>query len=80
MTKHPRDVNPDLVRQEAEKGRIGDRKLAQKPGKAPAPRDGSESEGAVWDDDQRALIENQDQNEIEKSGYLKQKSLTARPR
>jgi hypothetical protein len=66
MTKHPRDVNPDLVKQEIEKGRMGDRELAKKPGEAPRPRDGTESEGVTWDDDQQALIENQDMSEIER--------------
>jgi hypothetical protein len=66
MTKHPRDVNPDLVKQEIEKGRMGDRELAKKPGTAPPPRDGTESEGTTWDDDQQALIENQDMSEIER--------------
>ena len=65
MTKHPRDVNPDLVRQEVEKGRMGDRELAKKPGESPPPKDGTESDGITWDDDQQALIENQDMSEIE---------------
>ena len=68
MTKHPRDVNPDLVRQEVEKGRMGDRELAKKPGEAPPPRDGTESDGTVLDDDQRALIDNQDAGRVRRSG------------
>lgn len=66
MTKHPRDVNPDLVKQEIEKGRMGDRELAKKPGETPPPKDGTESDGVTWDDDQQALIENQDMSEIER--------------
>ena len=68
MTKHPRDVNPDLVRQEVEKGRMGDRELAKKPGEAPPPRDGTESDGTVLDDDQRALIDNQDAGRVRRPG------------
>jgi hypothetical protein len=68
MTKHPRDVNTDLVRQEVEKGKMGDRELAKKPGSPPPPRDATESEGPVWDDDQRQLIENQDPRNLDRSG------------
>ena len=66
MTKNPRDVNPDLVKQEIEKGRMGDRELAKKPGEEPPPKDGTESEGTTWDDDQQALIDNQDKSDIER--------------
>jgi hypothetical protein len=68
MTKNPREVNPDLVRQEIEQGRKGDRELAKKPGVTPQ-KHGGEGQGVVWDDDQRALIENQDADEIDRSGY-----------
>jgi hypothetical protein len=57
MTKDPRDVNPDLVRQQREKNSMGDRKLAEKPGRA--PKEGTEGDGVIWDDDQRQLAENQ---------------------
>jgi hypothetical protein len=65
MAKDPKDVNPDLVRQEVEKGYVGDRELAKKPGKTPEIE--NTEEGAVWDDDQRQLVENQDMTEIEKA-------------
>ena len=65
MAKDPKDVNPDLVRQEVEKGRVGDRDLAKKPGKIPETE--NDGEDAVWDDDQRQLVENQDMTEIEKA-------------
>ena len=65
MPKDPKQVNPDLVRQEIEKGRIGDRDLAKKPG--PSPDVETDGEGVVWDDDQRQLVENQDMSEIEKA-------------
>ena len=65
MAKDPKDVNPDLVRQEVEKGRVGDRALARKPGKVPEIE--NDGEGVVWDDDQRQLAENQDMTEIEKA-------------
>lgn len=70
MTKNPRDVNPDLVKQEVEKQRMGDRDLAKKPGETPQrrPAGATDDNGPVWDDDQRQLIENQDANEIERSG------------
>lgn len=70
MTKNPRDVNPDLVRQEVEKQNMGDRKLARKPGETPQRRPAgvTDDSGPVWDEDQRQLIENQDANEIERSG------------
>jgi hypothetical protein len=61
----PKKVNPDLVRQEIRKGRIGDRDLAKKPGQTPDVE--NEGDGVVWDDDQRQLVENQDMNEIEKA-------------
>jgi hypothetical protein len=62
---NPRKVNPDLVRQEVEKGRIGDHDLAKKPGPPPDVDNGGE--GAVWDEDQRQLVENQDMTEFEKA-------------
>lgn len=65
MAQDRKRVNPDLVRQEVEKGRMGDRDLAKKPG--PAPQSGETEEVAVWDDDQRQLVENQDMSEIEKA-------------
>jgi hypothetical protein len=61
---NPKKVNPDLVRQEVEKGRMGDRELARKPG--PAPDVANDGEGVIWDEDQRQLAENQDMSEIEK--------------
>jgi hypothetical protein len=67
MAKDPKQVNPDLVRQEIEKGRMGDRELEKKPGESPGSGFSEESEGIVWDDDQRQLVENQDMNEIEKA-------------
>ena len=67
MAKDPKQVNPDLVEQEIEKGRIGDRDLAQKPGETPDTGFSEEDETIVWDDDQRQLIENQDMDEIEKA-------------
>lgn len=57
MTKNPRDVNPDLVQQQREKNRMGDRELAEKPGRT--PKQGTEGDGVIWDDDQRQLAENQ---------------------
>ena len=70
MTKHPRDVNPDLVKQDVEKQNMGDRDLAKKPGETPQrrPTGVTEDAGPVWDDDQRQLVENQDAGEIERSG------------
>lgn len=65
MAQDRKRVNPDLVRQEVEKGRVGDRDLAKKPG--PTPQTGDDDEGAIWDDDQRQLAENQDMSEIEKA-------------
>jgi len=65
MAADPKGVNPDLVRQEVEKGRVGDRELARKPGKVPETE--NDGEGAEWDDDQRQLVENQDMTEIEKA-------------
>ena len=65
MAADPKKVNPDLVRQEIEKGRIGDRELAKKPGETPGAE--NTGEGVVWDEDQRQLVENQDMNEIEKA-------------
>ncbi len=62
---NPRKVNPDLVRQEVEKGRMGDRALAKKPGETPPIE--NDGDGLVWDEDQRQLVENQDMNEIEKA-------------
>jgi hypothetical protein len=59
MTADPDSENPDLVKQHVKKNRMGDRKLAEKPGEEPPPPDGTESEGTVLDDDQRALIRNQ---------------------
>ena len=67
MPKDPKQVNPDLVEQEIEKGRIGDRDLAKKPGEPPDTGFSEEDEAVVWDDDQRQLVENQDMNEIEKA-------------
>jgi len=65
MAANPKQVNPNLVRQEIEKGRMGDRDLAKKPGETPEVE--NDGEGVVWDDDQRQLVENQDMNEIEKA-------------
>ena len=48
ITKHSRDVNSDLVKQEIEKGRMGDRELAKKSGEVPPSKDGTESEGVTW--------------------------------
>jgi hypothetical protein len=62
---NPKKVNPDLVRQEVEKGRMGDRELSKKPGQTPDVE--NEGEGVVWDEDQRQLVENQDMSEIEKA-------------
>jgi len=62
---NPKKVNPHLVRQDIEKGRMGDRELAKKPGQTPDIA--NEGEGLVWDDDQRQLVENQDMSEIEKA-------------
>ena len=67
MPKSQKQVNPDLVRQEIEKGRLGDEALRQKPGVAPDTGFSEEDEAIVWDDDQRQLVENQDMNEIEKA-------------
>ena len=65
MPADPKKVNPDLVRQEIKKGRMGDRELAKKPGHKPAVE--NDGDGVVWDEDQRQLIENQDMDEIEKA-------------
>ena len=67
MAKDPKQVNPDLVRQEIEKGRMGDREEEKKPGESSGTGFSEEREGIVWDDDQRQLVENQDMNEIEKA-------------
>ena len=68
MAKDPKQVNPDLVEQEIEKGRIGDRDLGQKPGVTPDTGfSEEEADDIVWDDDQRQLIENQDMTEIERA-------------
>ena len=53
MAAYPKKVNPDLVRQEIEKGRMGDRELAKKPGETPGVE--NDGEGVVWDEDQRQL-------------------------
>lgn len=66
MPKSQKQVNPDLLRQEIAKGRMGDRDLAKKPGETPETGF-SEDEAIVWDDDQRQLVENQDMNEIERA-------------
>ena len=66
MPKRRKQVNPELVQQEIDKGRIGDRDLAQKPGFTPDTGFSEEGEAIVWDDDQRQLVENQDMSEIEK--------------
>lgn len=63
---NPKKVNPDLVRQEIEKGRMGDRSLSKKPGETPAVENGGDDD-IIWDDDQRQLVENQDMSEIEKA-------------
>jgi len=68
---NPRKVNPDLVRQEVEKGRIGDRELAKKPGQAPEVE--NDGDGVVWDEDQRQLVENQDMSEIEKAEEMRRR-------
>jgi hypothetical protein len=68
MTKNPRAADPDFLRKQIEHSRIGDRDLAKKPGKSPPPQDGTESEGVVWDDDQSALLDNQDPNKLKRSG------------
>ena len=65
MAAGPKKVNPGLVRQEVEKGRMGDRELAKKKGETPDIA--NTGEGVEWDDDQRQLVENQDMNEIEKA-------------
>ena len=65
MAAGPKKVNPGLVRQEVEKGRMGDRELAKKPGETPGVANTGDS--LEWDDDQRQLVENQDMNEIEKA-------------
>ena len=66
MPKNQQQVNPDLVRQQVEKGRLGDRDLARKPGETPDTGFSEADEAIIWDDDQRQLVENQDMNEIEK--------------
>ena len=60
MTKDPRGVNEDLVRQEIEQGQKGDRELAKKPGAAPQKSGGEGESTGSWDDDQRKLVDNQD--------------------
>ena len=67
MPKSQKQVNPDLVRQQVEKGRIGDRDLAKKSGETPDTGFSEADEAIIWDDDQRQLVENQDMNEIEKA-------------
>ena len=71
MPKDSKQVNPDLLRQDIEKGRIGDRALERKPGETPDTGFSEEDEALVWDDDQRQLVENQDMNEIEKARKLR---------
>ena len=63
---NPKKVNPDLVRQEIEKGCMGDRDLAKKPGETPEVENDADDD-SIWDDDQRQLVENQDMSEIEKA-------------
>ena len=65
MAADPKKVKPELGREEIEKGRIGARELAKKPGETPGVE--NTGEGVVWDEDQRQLVENQDMNEIEKA-------------
>ena len=67
MPKKQSKVNPDLVRQEIEKGRMGDRALEQKPDAEPDIGFSEEVEAVVWDDDQRQLVENQDMTEIDRA-------------
>jgi hypothetical protein len=65
MSADPKQVNPDLVRQEIEKGRMGDRELAKKPGETPDVE--NKGEGVVWDEDQRQLIDNQGKGDTRKA-------------
>ncbi|WP_421696371.1 hypothetical protein [Aestuariivirga sp.] len=66
MAENRKTINDELLEQEIERGRMGDRELAQKPGKTPGSRnDGDET--LVWDDDQRQLIENQDGADAERT-------------
>ena len=51
MPKDSKQVNPDLLRQDIEKGRIGDRALERKPGETPDTGFSEEDEALVWDDD-----------------------------
>ena len=66
MKKKQNKVNPDLVRQEIDKGCMGDRALEQGPDAEPDIGFSEEAE-AVWDDDQRQLVENQDMTEIDRA-------------
>ena len=66
MAADPKKVNPDLVRQEVDKGRSGDRELNKKPGETPDVEN-TGNDDVIWDEDQRQLVENQDMNEIEKA-------------
>ena len=67
MKKKQNKVNPDLVRQEIDNGRMGDRALEQKPDAEPDIGFSEEAEAVVWDDDQRQLVENQDMTEIDRA-------------
>ena len=67
MPKSQKQVNPDLVRQQVEKGRLGDRDLANKQGETPDTGFSEADEAIIGDDAQRQLVENQDMNEIEKA-------------
>ena len=52
MTADPNQKNPDLVRQHIEKGRMGDRDLAEKPGPKPPRRGSPEVEEPAPQDEQ----------------------------
>jgi len=56
MPKNQKQVNPDLVRQDIEGGRMGDRELERKSRVEPDTGLSEEDGGMVWDDDQRQLI------------------------
>lgn len=67
-------VNQDLVRQEIEKGRMGDRELAKKPGET--PRISNEDDGSiVLDEDQRQVVANQDEEDAAEAERNRQRPI-----
>jgi hypothetical protein len=60
MGNGPRNVNDDLVRQEIEKGRMGDRALAGKPGRTPKHQGGKPKESSPPPEDKARVFRRSD--------------------